>query len=1083
MKLIQRSWIIILCFYLSLGCALAQTNFFSIEVTQEGVYKLAQNEISKLGISDISQVAIFGYPGMLPQKVDSAQLKFQEIPSYLENNELYFFLSGPDSRTLLEGDWQLDTHLYTDTLRYLVGVKTNPKRILSESLENTNSNASSTFYAYVNFHEEKINLLNSGRIWYSNPIPSGGNQRVDLFAQSSSNLPWKIEGRWMSQSLAISDISLLVDGEIIVEDTFSAIPNSIYGIKGREKYFKEYFETNDNEVTSIELNFTGSASNSLGYKQYISLGIPSESLNPTPGIWYLESGTNSTLAKSGETMLWDISDFYTPKNLNFEEKAIVEGNKIAVFNSGDILGLELKKEINTTLRSQSYSSDLLILTPSSLESSANRLAAHKLGRGIATDVVVLEDIYGAYSYGNKDLNGIRNFIADYYHKGNTLNNVLILGKGTFDNKQILGGRPNLFPIYSSRESLNPLSTFSSDDYFGLIDWGQGVWEESRTGDELMQIGIGRLPVINLTEANIVVDKIIAYENNPSKGDWKRTITFFADDADNNIHLRDSEAHSNYLFENHRTYFQDKLYLDRFPQENLGTSQQSPQAKSALEETLNRGTLFLNYIGHGNETTLTAEEVFRIEDIANWPEQEQLALWITATCEFGRHDSPFIRSAAEELLIAEGKGAIGLLATGRPVFSSVNFQLNEAFISEVFEKENEVSLDLGTIFRNTKNGSLNGALNRNFSLLGDPSMRLADPELSIRVTELKNTSTENLTDTLSAFREILLIAEVIEPLTGAIQTNFDGKYLLDLRDKPITSKTLGNESNPVEFKEEKILLFRGEGEIKQGKLEAIFFIPGNINYEFGKGSLRILGTDKISGQEAIGGLAPLIGGSDIRPNDVEGPIISPLFGNQEGPELVFPSTRVTLKLVLEDPSGINVSGINPGQEIQIQINNNEPIVLNSLFLAENGSFIRGKLDFQIDELQEGKNQIIIKVWDNLGNGSIFEKFLTVEGSNQIQILSKKVYPNPASKEANFEFTHNRPGDNLLVDLSVYDMNGKILFVESKRLVEVEEKISDLQWIFLQNQSKYPAKGTYIYKLTLQSERDNSLATSSGKIIIE
>ena len=104
--------------------------------------------------------------------------------------------------------------------------------------------------------------------------------------------------------------------------------------------------------------------------------------------------------------------------------------------------------------------------------------------------------------------------------------------------------------------------------------------------------------------------------------------------------------------------------------------------------------------------------------------------MTATCEFGRNDSPFMRSAAEELLIAPNKGAIGLLTTGRPVFSSVNFSLNEAFIEEVFRLENGQAQDLGSILRNNKNKSQNGSQNRNYSLWADHSMKLDAHEFKI-----------------------------------------------------------------------------------------------------------------------------------------------------------------------------------------------------------------------------------------------------------------------------------------------------------------------------------------------------------------
>jgi hypothetical protein len=119
----------------------------------------------------------------------------------------------------------------------------------------------------------------------------------------------------------------------------------------------------------------------------------------------------------------------------------------------------------------------------------------------------------------------------------------------------------------------------------------------------------------------------------------------------------------------------KFYSDRYPQQSNGNRQDSPVAKEALEKQLQTGIIFMNYVGHGNETTLTAEEVFMVADIQNWANQDKLALWVPATCEFGRHDNQYIRSAAEELLITPKKGTIGLLKTGRPVFSIVNFAIN------------------------------------------------------------------------------------------------------------------------------------------------------------------------------------------------------------------------------------------------------------------------------------------------------------------------------------------------------------------------------------------------------------------------
>ncbi|HCD89978.1 MAG TPA: peptidase C25, partial [Algoriphagus sp.] len=130
-----------------------------------------------------------------------------------------------------------------------------------------------------------------------------------------------------------------------------------------------------------------------------------------------------------------------------------------------------------------------------------------------------------------------------------------------------------------------------------------------------------------------------------------------------------------------------------------------------------------------------------------------------------------------------------------------------------------------------------------------------------------------------------------------------------------------------------------------------------------------------------------------------------------------------------------------------------------------------------------NSLEIKAFDLVGNGSTEMIEVLVEGSNKLQILDQKVFPNPAKTLTNFEIKHNRAGENLLIRLEIINLEGRILFAENQRLVEAKQIIGDLTWIFLQNQTKYPAKGTYIYRVTLQSELDGSMDFTSGKIVIE
>lgn len=1063
--------------------AFAQRQFFKFPVTQTGIYEISNEKLADLGISDPSRVSFFGYPGRLPQKLDSTDFEPLEIPAHQTASGLRVFLTGPHTLSDSLAHPRYRHHFYTDTLYYIIGETDQPERI-STIKATEGSLQNSTLYQWHSVKEDAVNLLNSGKTWYSEPIRAGGSRSFPLTLSSASNAPWKIKGFVMGASTAGGTFEIISQEQIIHSVDIAAIPSTTYGVKGIDVEVESEFRPENGQLNAIRLEYQSSNTGASGYLNYLLIGMPLDVENPASGSYHL-AGDISSIQVSENQSIWEVDDFFQPLILTHSGNPIqISSSEIFLFDENDIRPIEQIKSVEFTLRFSTAWPELVIISPDLLLNAAESLRIHKLSQGIFAEVVPLQSIYDEFGYGNPDPVAIRNFIAWHFHQGNQLKNVLLLGKGTFDYKGKLGGRPNLIPTYTSRNSLNPLTTFSSDDFFGLIEFGQGQWTESREGDEILQIGVGRLPVINPREASIVVQKIINYEVNSSGLKWKRNFTLMADDADNNIHLRDAESHSQFMTDNHPEFSQTKLYLDRYEQTREGSTQRSPEAKEALKNTLEEGTLFLNYIGHGNETTLAAEQIFRVEDLQDWPNQENLPLWVTATCEFGRHDSPFIRSAAEELLTIEGKGAIGLLTTGRPVFSSINFSLNQAFIQEVFNTKNQEFSDLGSIFKETKNNSLNGSLNRNFSLLSDPSLKLAAPDYEIRLLDLKNQKGESV-ETLSANSEISYTAEVVDPQSGNPIENFNGKGTIQLWDRPKPTSTRGDESSPTEFPEEKNLLFQGNVTIENGIINGKFRIPAQVEEEIERGAIRFFAEDTNLLRDASGHSRPQIGGpAEQLPADNQGPEIylnlDGIPSDQVGP---FKSRVIPTEITLKDSSGIDVSGLDPARNLTLQVNEDPEINLNKSYQALDGNFVNGIVNLSLEGLQEGNNIIRITAFDLAGNETTLTIEIKVEGSERVEILSHATFPNPASIQSNFRIHHNRPGENLNLILEVYTLEGRILFQESLRLVEADAVIDDLSWIFLQSQTKYPAKGTYIYKIALQSEVDQTTDIASGKIIIE
>jgi hypothetical protein len=74
------------------------------------------------------------------------------------------------------------------------------------------------------------------------------------------------------------------------------------------------------------------------------------------------------------------------------------------------------------------------------------------------------------------------------------------------------------------------NSYNSDDYIVLLDDNEGMWDSYSDGSgsglpELFDMGVGRLPVKNIDEAKTIVDKIVHYASQASKGDWQNTDSF------------------------------------------------------------------------------------------------------------------------------------------------------------------------------------------------------------------------------------------------------------------------------------------------------------------------------------------------------------------------------------------------------------------------------------------------------------------------------------------------------------------------------------------------------------------------------
>ncbi|MBL7745861.1 MAG: type IX secretion system sortase PorU, partial [Chitinophagaceae bacterium] len=450
---------------------------------------------------------------------------------------------------------------------------------------------------------------------------------------------------------------------------------------------------------------------------------------------------------SAATQVWDITDPLNPLQMQgsvsggtFRFNNTTERlREYATFNQANfLLPIAIGKISNQDLHNTSPV-DMIIVAHPSLVSQAQRLAQlHQQQNGLRSLVVTTGQVYNEFGSGAADPTAIRDLVKMYFDKYNAspinkLKYLLLFGDASFDFKDRITGNTNLVPAYENNFSLDPLSTYTSDDYFGFLEDNEDI--NSGLITNLLDIGIGRVPAKNAAEATNFVDKVAAYLAPQSLGPWRNTLTFLADDEDNNLHLQDAEIFTTTASTTATVFNQQKIYLDAFRQESGAGGSRYPEANQASNNQIYNGTLIWNYSGHGGASRLAEETILDQQTVNSWNNPDKLPLFITATCDFAPYDNPSINSIGENILLRPKTGAIALMTTTRLVFAFSNRIINNNYLQFALQPDaSGVYKTLGDAVKEAKNytyqTSSDVANNRKFTLLGDPALTLAFPRLKV-----------------------------------------------------------------------------------------------------------------------------------------------------------------------------------------------------------------------------------------------------------------------------------------------------------------------------------------------------------------
>ena len=1117
-----------LCLFLSVElCSWAQSStslfstsrWFRLSVTERGVYRIDASLLQQAGLDpkavDPTKVQLYGQPGgMLPQSLSvSYPQTLQPYDSYLQHNGnnqweegefLLFYAESPDSYSysLEEKLYHYQRNLYSDTLYYFLSLKEEVGSRVSTSttVEGTPVATLQQFDAYYAHEKDQRNLLRSGRRWYGETLNNTDLQlRFDIGIEPVVGTEIVLQSAAAASCTTPCSLELSLQGQPLGAHNFSPITRGFYDRVGWHS--KQTLRRSEAEATSLSLQyaFIGGDAGSRAYLDYFFVQLKARLHYGTQGPLFfrnVRSASAELLAYQISTervpfALWEVSDASQVQQLPFQlqgsELSFLHQSKSTRLAEFVLFSIEDTRHPHymraVANQSPSSEAELLIVSAEQLTTQAERLADfHRRHDNMQVEVISTRQLYLEVSAGRPDPIAIRNYTARLHRDGD-LKHLLLFGAATFDYKEILQETPTHVPTYQSESSLDPVTTYASDDYFSFLEPSEGTWRESPPEDHSMDIGVGRLPARDLREATTMVDKIIHYATETSTlGDWRQQIHFVADDGDNNLHHRDIEKISAHIDRLAPTFRAKKLYLDNYPQEQNGAIQRSPSASAALDEVIRDGALVVNFSGHGNTSVWTAERLLSRSQIHTWRNLDRLPLFITATCDFGRHDDPEFQSAGEELLVHPTGGGIALLSTARPVRADANFKLNNALIQALFARLPSGDYPrLGDIQRNTKNNSILGVGNRSFTLLGDPALRLNYPKHQLRITRINGTSLEEFNDTLRARSRVTLEGEVHSQQGKLL--NYEGTIQLVVYDKRSSVRTLGDENPPFSYMRRNSLIFQGSVSVKQGRFSTTYVIPQSISYRKGQGSMFFYLHPEEGIGDAAGGLSAIyIGGpAAVGTQDNEGPSVGAYLDEKLLTNGLRVGPQPQLRLTLSDPQGIKLSRSGLAKNLSISIDEQSPVLLSRLYRSELDSYQQGMLHYNLERLSDGKHTLRIQIWDNYDNLTEYSRYFYTSSHTPIQLLDVATYPNPTKGKVFFSFSHDKGDHSLQVSLRLSNLEGKQVAKKTWLTFGGSSlQVVKLAWN-LKNEV-YLQEGIYAYQLDVLDQEDETRGRAVGKLVV-
>ncbi|MBP5419386.1 MAG: type IX secretion system sortase PorU [Bacteroidales bacterium] len=1093
---------------------LASGKWVKVRIKDSGIKMLTRSALSSMGFADMDKVAVYGNGGKeLPLENSASRIDdLAKLPVFRTDNAILFYAQGITSWEYNETNdiYEFSENEQDSYSYYYITDSTTPS-VEPEKVDYSSKVATTTIDTYDDraYHAlHNYSYLLSGRDFYGEQFTTANNSisiPFSLDERVSQDTKVRIAVNMMARSLSKTYYSILFNNDTLGTYSISPIVWTSTGAQAITNRTNITSTAGQKNEYNLKINATvNTDGTTVVYLDYAMITVCAPlNMNSRNELLFRNSTTinyNSSCiidyaikGTSGNTIVLNIDEPTNPKVVATTSDGTTlhakyyGGNTINEFISFKQNGSFEEPTFVESVSNQDLHAtnavDYLIIYHPAFQSEAERLASlHADYSGLNCAAVNVDAIYNEFSSGKREATAIRDYVRLVYNKGqksgNTLKYVLLFGNGSYDNLNYGDKYPdNRIPTHQSEESLIRINSYTTDDFFGWMESGEG--SASSEAISTVDIGIGRFPVSSETEAASMVDKVESYLTSLENSNWKLRAAFTCDDGDSNEHLIFSEQKAKWVADKYPILNETKIYQEAYTATTTTSGLRYYQAIEDLQSIFENGALFIDYTGHGSETAWATRALLNLSDYVQWNNRGKYPFVISAACHTGSFDRG-ITSLSKYMVLPSNCGAIGSLAANRITYSNYNYKISRAFLGRVLDTDsNGKRYTVGDAVKYAKQKTIGNINSLKYVLIGDPAITLAYDENYTISTDSINDIAFDVCDDPLKILSVNKISGSIRDQQGNILDDFNGQINITIYNKKDSISTKGAISEVYTFENYNSVLYNGLSTVENGLFNTTIVLPKDSYSDEGYGRISYYAVSN-NNVEARGYTNTLLlGGIDTEAaNDTIGPEITAwveYLGFDDGSTT---GATPTLHASLSDNSGINISGIGIGHDITIVLNDdrNNPYNLNSYFIYSPNSYTSGSLDYTLPELENMKNYTLtLKAWDNANNSSEKTIEFFVDKNSNIQFGTTEIYPCPyisGSSDLNLFFTHNGSSSRLTLKMAIYSISGRLMTQKTITTTTTQGQSDLINLISEMPNTATLGKGIYIIDINITDETGRS-----------